>query len=63
MTNISYGIIYIFLLFIFFIIMDIQVTSYKLIIKVSVFITKVFITITKIVERIKQGSAELKKYK
>lgn len=43
--------------------MDIQVTSYKLIIKVSVFITKVFITITKIVERIKQGNAELKKYK
>lgn len=56
MTNISYGIIYIFLLFIFFIIMDIQVTRYKLIIKISVFITK-------IVERIKQGSAELKKYK
>lgn len=59
MTNISYGIIYIFLLFIFFIIMDIQVTSYKLIIKVI----KVSVFITKIVERIKQGSAELKKYK
>lgn len=59
MTNISYGIIYIFLLFIFFIIMDIQVTSYKLIIKVI----KVSVFITKIVERIKQGNAELKKYK